>query len=80
MDGKTQWSGSISFKLPEKTQFGPAGKAIPGEWETIERGQSLFNMITVEIRGKSIMEPVTSFMKRSRLKTVLARYGASERT
>ena len=65
LDGKIQWSGSISVNLPEKTKFGPDGKAIPGEWETLEPGQSRFNLITAEIRGKSIVELVTGFKKRS---------------
>jgi len=65
LDGKLQWSGSISVNLPEQKKFGPDDKEIQGEWETLNPGQSRFNVLTLEMRGKSIAELIKGFLKRS---------------
>jgi len=65
LDGKLQWSGSISVNLPEQKKFGPDGNEIQGEWETLNPGQSRFNVLTLEMRGKSVAELIKGFIKRS---------------
>ncbi len=65
LDGKAQWSGSMSVNLPEQKKFGPDGSELPGEWDTIGVGQSRFNVFTLELRGKSVMEMAKDYIKRS---------------
>jgi len=65
LDGKAEWSGSISVGLPEAKKFGPDGTVIPGEWENIAIGESGFNVFTLELRGKSLIESAKGWLKRS---------------
>ena len=52
LNGKPEWSGSFSANLPEKPKFGPDGAELPGEWSDLKSGQSRYNVLTFEIRGK----------------------------
>ena len=65
LDGKNEWSGSISVNLPEQKKFGPDGREIPSDWEKLAPGQSLHNVLTFEMRGKSLVELAKGFIKRS---------------
>jgi hypothetical protein len=65
LDGKHQWSGSMSANLPEQKKYGPDGKEIQSEWETLGAGESRFNVLTFEMRGKSVVELAKGFIKRS---------------
>lgn len=65
LDGKLEWSGSVSIDLPEQKKYGPDAKEIQSEWETLEVGQSRFNILTFEMRGKSVAELVKGYIKRS---------------
>jgi hypothetical protein len=65
LNGKLEWSGSISVNLPEQKKFGPDGKEIQSDWETLAVGQSRYNVLTFEMRGKSITELAKGFIKRS---------------
>lgn len=65
LDGKSEWSGTVSVNLPEQKKFGPNGNELPGDWDNIAPGQSAFNLITLELRGKSLMESVKAWVKRS---------------
>lgn len=63
--GKTQWSGSASVNLPETRKRAPDGAELPSEWDAIGPGKSRYNVLTLELRGKSIMEMAKGFVKRS---------------
>ena len=65
LNGKPEWSGSMSVNLPEQKKYGPDGKELQGEWDTLTVGQSRYNVFTFEMRGKSILEVVKGFLKRS---------------
>ena len=65
LDGKAEWSGSISIALPEQTKFAADGREIPSEWDAISIGQAKFNVFTLEVRGKTVGELVKGFLKRS---------------
>jgi hypothetical protein len=65
LDGKTEWSGSISVDLPEQKKFGPDGTEPASEWEKLTSGQSRYNVLTFEMRGKSVLELGKGFIKRS---------------
>lgn len=64
LDGKIEWSGSISINLPEQKKY-QDGAEIPSEWDAISSGQSRYNVLTFEMRGKSVIEMVKGFIKRS---------------
>ncbi len=42
LNGKTEWSGSMSVNLPEQKKYGPDGKALPSGWETLSVGQGRY--------------------------------------
>jgi hypothetical protein len=65
LDGKVEWSCSVSVNLPEEKKFGPDGQPIPGEWEKLEAGQSRYNVLTLEMRGRSFGEQIKGFFKRT---------------
>lgn len=65
LDGKPEWSGSMSVNLPEPKKFGPDGHQLPGDWETVRPGESAFNVFTLELRGKSLIESAKGWIKRS---------------
>jgi len=65
LDGKPEWSGAASVSLPEAKKVGPDGTELPGEWNNIAVGQSGFNVFTLELRGKSVMESAKGWIKRS---------------
>jgi hypothetical protein len=65
LDGKTEWSGSMSVNLPEPKKFGVDGQPLPGEWDDVMPGQSTFNVFTLELRGKSLIESAKGWIKRS---------------
>jgi hypothetical protein len=65
LDGKSEWSGSMSVALPEAKKFGPDGKELPGEWDNIAPGESGFNIFTLELRGKTLLESAKGWIKRS---------------
>lgn len=64
-DGKPEWSGSMSVALPEAKKFGPDGNELPGDWDNIAPGESKFNIFTLELRGKTLMESAKGWIKRS---------------
>lgn len=51
--------------LPEQKKFGPDGQEIPSEWEKVTPGRSRYNVLTFEVRGKSVVELVKGLIKRS---------------
>lgn len=55
----------MSVNLPEQKKYGPDGKEIQGEWETLAVGHSRFNVFTFEMRGKSVLELAKGFIKRT---------------
>jgi hypothetical protein len=55
----------MSANLPEQKKYGPDGKEIQSEWETLGAGESRFNVLTFEMRGKSVVELAKGFIKRS---------------
>ena len=65
LDGKLEWSGSASVSLPDAKKFGPDSSELPGEWDNIAVGQSRFNIFTLELRSKSVIESVKGWIKRS---------------
>jgi hypothetical protein len=65
LNGKPEWSGSMSVNLPEQKKFGPDGTKLQGDWETVGVGQSRFNVLTLELRGKSVIELAKEYIKRS---------------
>jgi hypothetical protein len=65
LDGKDEWSGSISVNLPEQKKYTSDGREVPNEWDKITPGQSRFNVFTFEVRGKSVLEATKAFFKRS---------------
>lgn len=65
LDSKPEWGGSMSVNLPEPKKLGPDGKELPGEWDNIALGQSAFNVFTIELRGKSLLESAKGWIKRS---------------
>lgn len=65
LDGKPEWSGSMSVSLPEPKKFGPDGRQLPGEWDNVAPGESAFNVFTLELRGKSLIESAKGWIKRS---------------
>lgn len=65
LNGKTEWSGSMSVNLPEQKKYGPDGRELPGDWEALAIRQSRYNVFTFEMRGKSILEVAKTFIKRS---------------
>ncbi len=65
LDGKNEWSGSITVNLPEQKKSAPDGQEIPSDWEKIAPGESRYNILTFEMRGKSIVELTKGFFKRS---------------
>lgn len=64
-DKKLEWSGAISVNLPEPKKFGPDGKEVVSDWEKLASGQSSFNVFTLEMRGKSVVEMAKGWIKRS---------------
>jgi hypothetical protein len=65
LNGKVEWSGSVSIPLPEKKKFSPTGQELPGEWDDIAPGKSKFNVFTFEMRGKTVADTIKGFFKRS---------------
>lgn len=65
LDGKPEWSGSMSVGLPEAKKFGPEGKELPSEWDAIAPGESGFSVFTLELRGKTLIESAKGWIKRS---------------
>lgn len=65
LDGKLQWSGAVSVNLPETKKFDPTGREIPSDWDKVAPGKSLFNVFTLETRGKSVVEVAKGWLKRS---------------
>src|SRR5258708_6707954 len=65
LDSKNEWSGSISVNLPEQKKFGSDGQEIQSDWEKLTPGQSRYNVLTLEMRGKSVIELAKGFIKRS---------------
>ena len=65
LDGNTEWSGSISMNLPEQKKLGLDGKELASDWDKLAPGQSSYNVLTFEMRGKSVVELVKGFIKRS---------------
>lgn len=65
LNGKPEWSGAASVSLPEAKKFGPDGNELSGDWGNIAVGQSGFNIFTLELRGKSLIESVKGWVKRS---------------
>ena len=55
----------MSVNLPEPKKFGPDGQELPGEWDNIPPGESAFNVFTLELRGKSLIESAQGWIKRS---------------
>ncbi len=66
-DKKLEWSGALSVNLPEPKRFSPDGKELVSSvnWDKLTPGQSSFNVLTVETRGKSVLEVAKGFFKRS---------------
>ena len=65
LDGKAEWSGSMSVALPEPKKYAPDGAELPGDWDNIAPGESGFNIFTLELRGKTLIESVKGWIKRS---------------
>ena len=65
LDGNPEWSGSMSAALPEAKKFAPDGKELPGDWDNIAPGESGFHIFTLELRGKTLIESVKGWIKRS---------------
>lgn len=65
IDGKLQWSAAVSVNLPEAKKFDSTGREIVSEWDRIALGKSLFNVFTLETRGKSVVEVAKGWLKRS---------------
>lgn len=65
LDGKPEWSGSMSVSLPEQKKLSPDGQLLPGEWDNVAPGESAFNVFTLELRGKSLLESAKGWIKRS---------------
>ena len=55
----------MSVNLPETTKFGPHGEHLPGDWDRVPPGKSAFNVFTLELRGKSLIESAKGWIKRS---------------
>ena len=64
-DKKLEWSGAISINLPEPKKFAPGGTELVSDWEKLAPGQSSFNLLTLEMRGKSVFEVAKGWLKRS---------------
>jgi len=65
LDGKAEWSGSMSVALPEPKKHAPDGSELPGDWDNIAPGESGFHIFTLELRGKTLIESAKSWIKRS---------------
>jgi hypothetical protein len=65
LDGKGEWSGSLSVTLPEQRKLGADGQEIPGEWDKLLPGQSRYSVLTFEMRGKSLIDLAKGFIKRT---------------
>ncbi len=65
LDGKLQWSGSFSVNVLEERKFGPDGNEIPNDWDRLAPGHSSYNVLTFEMRGKSMIELIKNFAVRS---------------
>ncbi len=65
LDGKPEWSGAASVNLPEAKKFSQDGKELQSEWDKVAPGESLFNVFTLELRGKSLIESAKGWIKRS---------------
>lgn len=65
LDGKLEWSGSMSVALPEPRKLSSDGKDIPGDWDNISPGGSGFHIFTLELRGKTLIESAKGWIKRS---------------
>ena len=55
----------MSIALPEAKKVGPDGKELPGDWDNIPSGESGFNVFTLELRGKTLIETAKRWIKRS---------------
>jgi hypothetical protein len=64
-NGRPEWSGSVSVTLPEAKRFGPDGAELPSEWDQLAVGASAFNVLTAEVRGRTIVETAMGWIKRT---------------
>jgi hypothetical protein len=66
-NSKLEWSAGLSVNLPQVKVVSPDGKEIAAsiEWDKLGPGESTFNVLTCEMRGKSIWEATQGFFRRS---------------